>query len=308
MTNAPGTRLKLMTYNIGGGRDDDDLTQPAEFDQVLVNITRVIQNETPDILILQEVVEWVDEHQVRRNTAVNIARALGYIEGLHYGPTLSLQENFHSGKAAFVRSIFSDWLDFRQGNAILSRRNFVQLGDPSQAGPPRNLPVFRPTQYEGNRDTDPRYVLLGRIHTGDVAPFIVGTHLSTLRGERGSGADPEKARLAGEMRSAQIQRLLDLVRVHLLKRNELVFLLGDFNAPASEPCIAQRLVGEGGFKRLVPENDTTRTHLFKVDKPIDHIFVYPEHRLVESRCWIVDTELAHHASDHLPVVAEVTVV
>ena len=109
------------------------------------------------------------------------------------------------------------------------------------------------------------------------------------------------------MRSAQIHRLLDLVREHLLERNELVFLLGDFNAQASDPCIAKILVGDGGFERLVPQNVTTPTHLFKVDRPIDHIFVYPASRLIESRCWIVDTELAHNASDHLPVVADVIV-
>lgn len=306
--SASTTRLKLMTYNIGGGRDDDNLTQQGEFDQALANIAGVIYNEAPDVLVLQEAVEWVDENQVRHNTAAEIARVLGYMEGFCYGPTLSLQQNFHSGKAIFVRSVFNDWEDFRQGNALLSRWNFVRLGDPAQSGVPRNLPIFRPAQYEGNRDTDPRHALLGRVNCGVVSPFIIGTHLSTLRGERGSGQDPDKVRLAEEMRLTQIYRLLDLVRERLLERNELVFLLGDFNAQANDPCLAEVLVGEAGFQRLVPQNDTTRTHLFKVDKPIDHIFIYPANRLVEAHCRIVDTELAHNASDHLPVVAEVTVV
>jgi endonuclease/exonuclease/phosphatase family metal-dependent hydrolase len=309
MMSAASTHLKLMTYNIGGGRDDDNLAQQSEFDQSLANITQVIQKESPDILVLQEVIEWIDENRVQHNTAVEIARALGYIEGLYYGSTLSLQQNFHSNKTIFVRSIFNDWWDFRQGNAILSRSNFVRLGNPSVAGQPRNLPVFRPIQYEGSRDTDPRYALLSRIVKDGVSPFIIGTHLSTLRGERGDGFDPGKASLAAEMRSAQVRRLLALIREQLLQRNELVFLLGDFNAAVSESCIENILVGEGGFTRLVPRNDTTPTHLFKVDKPIDHIFVYPASRLVEQpQCRIVDTDLAFEASDHLPVVADVTVI
>ena len=42
-------------------------------------------------------------------------------------------------------------------------------------------------------------------------------------------------------------------------------------------------------------------------EPIDHILVHPVDRLTEYRCWIVDTPLAREASDHLPVVADVTI-
>lgn len=193
---------------------------------------------------------------------------------------------------------------------MLSRWSFVRLGNASLPGEPRNVPLFRPVQYDGTRDTDPRFAALGRISVETVSPFVIGTHLSTLRGERG-GLDreiPGKAKQAQEMRLQQCRRLLDLTRDHILSRGELAFLLGDFNAPASEPCIADALEAEGKFVRLVPQNDHTPTHLFKMGEPVDHIFVYPAARLVDFRCWIIeDTPLARQASDHLPVVAVVTV-
>ena len=180
----------------------------------------------------------------------------------------------------------------------------------SQAGTPRNVPLFRMPLYEGNRDTEPRYSLLSRIGSPDLAPFVVGVHLTTLVSEREREGGPrplaDKLEDAQDLRVRQARRLLTLLKEHVLARGEVLFLLGDFNAPASEPCISSVLVGEGGFRRLVPENEQTGTYP-KVVEPIDHILVYPDDRLTEYRCWIVDTPQAHAASDHLPVVAEVVI-
>jgi endonuclease/exonuclease/phosphatase family metal-dependent hydrolase len=86
----------------------------------------------------------------------------------------------------------------------------------------------------------------------------------------------------------------------------VVFLLGDFNAVAGEPCIGSVLESEGGFVRLIPAEGPDATHP-KAPGPIDHVFVYPRNRLVEYQCWIVDSATARRASDHLPVVADVEV-
>ena len=296
-----GTRLKLMTYNIGGGRKD--------FGSVLDDVVKVIQENSPDILVLQEAAEWLDSEQCWHSDASTIARELGYIKGLCFGPTLSMREHFHASKANFVHALFNDWLDWRQGNAILSRWGFVRLGDPSKTGEPRDIPLFRPLQYEGNRDTDPRHALLARVKTPAISFFIVGTHLSTLVGERGGVEQeiPGKAERAQEMRFKQTCYLLDLVKEHVLEPRELVFLMGDFNATANAACIANVLEARAGFVRLTPENDHIPTHP-EAAEPIDHIFVYPAARLVDYQCRIVDTPLAQQASDHLPVVAEVSVI
>jgi endonuclease/exonuclease/phosphatase family metal-dependent hydrolase len=111
---------------------------------------------------------------------------------------------------------------------------------------------------------------------------------------------------AQALRVEQAKRLLALLQEHVLTPGKVVFLLGDLNAPASEPCISSVLVGEGEFKRLKPAGAEGATHA-GVTEPIDHILIYPSDRLLEYRCWIVDTPLARGASDHLPVVADVTI-
>ena len=302
MNGQPISRFRLMTYNIGGGRKDLG-SQPD-------HVARVIEQVSPDVLALQEVASYQDADGEWHSLLAQIAQAGDFGENAHFAPALSMQQDMDVRKRLFVHGLFNDWQDWRQGNALLSRWAFVRLGDPSQPGTPRNVPLFRAPLYEGNRDTEPRYALLSRIKLPELTLYVVGLHLTTLVGERGreGGADPqsERAKAAQALRVQQARRLLDLLKEHVLARGEVVFLLGDFNAPASEPCIRSVLEAEGGFRRLKPEDGQKGTYP-KVVEPIDHILVYPGDRLVEYRCWIVDTAQAREASDHLPVVAEITI-
>jgi endonuclease/exonuclease/phosphatase family metal-dependent hydrolase len=296
------SRFRLMTYNIGGGRKDLG-SQPDD-------IAQVIEQVSPDILAIQEAASCQDADGVWHSLLSQVAKAGAFGNNAHFAPALSMKEHMVVQKGLFVHGLFNDWQDWRQGNATLSRWEFVRLGDPSQSGTPRNVPLFRAPLYEGNRDTEPRYALLSRIKAPHLAPFVVGLHLTTLVGEReregGAHPQPERLEAAQALRVQQAKRLLALLQDHVLARGEVVFLLGDFNAPASESCITSVLVDEGRFKRLNPTNDQEATHSEAIE-PIDHILVYPGDRLIEYRCWIVDTPLAREASDHLPVVADVTV-
>lgn len=294
--------LRLMTYNIGGGRKDLG-SQPDDAIHVIAAIS-------PDILAIQEAASYQDADGVWHSLLGQIAQIGDGGNHTHFAPALSMSKHMDVRKGLFVHGLFNDWQDWRQGNALLSRWQFARLGDPSQPGTPRNVPLFRAPLYEGDRDTEPRYALLARLALPDLAPFVVGLHLTTLVGERGREEgrhpDPAKAQAAQALRVQQARRLLTLLQEHVLARGEVVFLLGDFNAPASEPCIASVLVEEGGFTRLDPSNDQEATHPEAIE-PIDHVLVYPGDRLVEYRCWIVDTPQAREASDHLPVVADVTI-
>ena len=295
-------RFRLMTYNIGGGRKDLG-SQPDD-------VVRVIGEVAPDILAIQEAASYQDADGEWHSLLNQVAQAGAFGKHTHFAPALSMREQMDIRKGLFVHGLFNDWQDWRQGNALLSRWESVRLGDPSQPGTPRNVPLFRAPLYEGNRDTEPRYALLSRIKLPQLAIYVVGLHLTTLVGEREREGRPpaqsDRVEAARALRVEQARRLLVLLQKHVLKRGEVVFLLGDFNAAASEPCISSVLVEQGGFKRLNPTNDQESTHP-EVSKAIDHILVYPADRLVEYRCWIVDTPQAREASDHLPVVAEVTV-
>jgi endonuclease/exonuclease/phosphatase family metal-dependent hydrolase len=292
------SQFRLMTYNIGGARRD--------FGSVAGDVVKVVKEAAPDILLVQEATDFQNADGAWHSALDQVAQAGKCGKHVHFGPTLSMREHMHVRKTLFVRAMFSDLQDWRQGNAILSRWEFVRLGDPSKPGVPRNVPLYQPPLYQGNRDTDPRYALLARVNNSPVFPFVVGVHFTTLVAERGSLLFPGRAEEAEALRFKQARRLLDLLKEHVLEPGEVVFLLGDFNAAANEPCISSVLEAEGGFVRLNPSNNGIATHT-KAAEPIDHILVYPRGRLVEFECWIVDSPAARKASDHLPVVADVTV-
>lgn len=294
--------LRLMTYNIGGGRKSLG-SQPD-------GIVRVIEQTAPDIVVLQEAESYQDADGVWHGLLYEIARAGAFGKHVHFAPVLSMQGQMDVRQEQFVHALFNDWQDWRLGNALFSRWELTRLGDPSERGTHKNVPLFRAPMYEGDRDTEPRCALLSRIKVPQLNPFVVGVHFTTLVGERNREGEShphrDRSEAARALRVQQAKRLLALLREHVLARREVVFLLGDLNAPASEPCIASVLIDEGGFERLEPSNAQEATHAEAVE-PIDHIFVYPGDRLVEYRCWIVDSPLAREASDHLPVVADVTI-
>ncbi len=302
MDERQSSQFRLMTYNVGGGRKD--------FGSAFGDVIQVIQDASPDILVIQEVAEFQDGDGVWHRALNQIAQAGAFGKHVYFGPTICMREHMHVQKHLLVHGLFSDWQDWRQGNAMLSRWEFVRLGDPSKPGAPRNVPLYRTPLYQGTRDTDPRYALIARIDNAPVFPFVLGIHFTTLVAERECEGGPrpltDKAEEAQALRLKQARRLLDLLREHVLERREMVFLLGDFNAAASEPCITSVLESEGGFVRLSPTRGSNATHP-KVSAPIDHIFTYPSGRLLEYDCWIVDSPLARRASDHLPVIADVKV-
>jgi endonuclease/exonuclease/phosphatase family metal-dependent hydrolase len=287
-----------MTYNIGGLKE-------ARYR--LKDVIEVIRSIQPDILAVQEITETVDLDGNWQRVMETIADALGYGHNCYFGPTISMREHFTAKKALFVDGLFNDWQDWWSGNAIYSRWPFVRLGDRSKPGLPQNLPVYIPLQYQGNRDTDPRFVILARIGDGRSFPIVMATHFSTLLGER-DPVDPQRSQKkerAETMRWEQCQHMLDLTKRHLLERGELVILMGDLNATPSEACITDLLEKEGGFVRLAPIRSIP-THL-KVLEPVDHILVYPGKRRIEYGCWVIDDAFTRKASDHLPVVAGINI-
>jgi endonuclease/exonuclease/phosphatase (EEP) superfamily protein YafD len=149
--------------------------------------------------------------------------------------------------------------------------------------------------------------LIAHLDCDFVQPYAIAAHLTTLRGEYSFAKHRSNpiAEKAGTLRSEQCQRVLDIIQKHLLKQNELVFLLGDFNAFPSEACIRAILENEGLFTRLLPCNPMP-TH-FDAPEPIDHILVHAGNKRVEYDCWIADSPSAKLASDHLPVVADVII-
>ncbi|MDI6768296.1 MAG: endonuclease/exonuclease/phosphatase family protein [Anaerolineales bacterium] len=299
--NDKPTHIKLMSYNIGGGRKN----LGSKFD----DIVHVIKENAPDILAIQETAEWEDLSGNRESQPQRIASEALSTHQRYFGPTLSMRADFHPRKALFIHGVFNDWKDWAQGNALFSLWPFVRLGDINKSGQPENIPLYRPI-YSGNRDTDPRYVILSRIKISSLGIFVLVTHLTTLVGERktissdgGTNEIPGKDMEAQGIREEQSKLLLGLMNEFIIKRNEPAILMGDLNATASEPCIADVLEAKGGLFRLLPK-DNTPTHL-KLSEPVDHILVFPGRKRIEYNCSVINDQF--RASDHNPVVAEIDI-
>jgi endonuclease/exonuclease/phosphatase family metal-dependent hydrolase len=295
--------LRVATLNISGGEKSFEefpqATQKSRQEALEILVNRL----DATLLCLQEVSEYTDSEGLAHSLMDGINKAGSY-DYSYFGETISMDTHMQVKKDVMVKGVFNDWCDWSKGNAIHARIPFARLSDPSRPGTPRNIPIYQPPVYEGNRDTEPRFVILTRVKEPP-HPFIVTLHLTTLVNERRALRSPDQVNKAQKIRSQQISRLLDLVRDNILKKGEPLILAGDFNASSEEACIENMLLSENGFKRLKPENEGP-SHP-EAEDPIDHIFFFPEDRLLDYHCWIETSGLSRKASDHLPVVADLKI-
>jgi len=286
-----------MTYNVGKLKDD-----PNRSDAIL----DVIQHFQPDVLALQELTITEYRNGLVQSFATPLITGMGY-SNVIFGQTISLRDHFHLGKELFVDGIFQGWKEWQQGNAIFSKYAFVDINDPQVYFDGYNIPIFKPVEYLGSRDTDPRHAIFSRLEIKPHYPYIVNTHFTTLVGERGKEEEiiPEKKQEAITLRLEQAQRISKLVKKHIIEQKKMLFLCGDFNAMEDEACIQDEFEQRLGLTRLIPEN-MEPTHP-KLPKPVDHIFIYAGASCIKYRCHIVDEGLARKASDHLPVLAYIEI-
>lgn len=292
--------LRVATLNISGGEKTfEECTHDSQQSR-LEALEMLIKRLDADVLCLQEMSQYVDADGANHSLMDKINNAGNYPHAF-FGKTVSMETHMQVKKDVMVTGIFNDWWNWSKGNAIHARVPFARLGDPNRSGLPRNIPLFRPLAYEGNRDTDPRAALLTRLKEAPF-PFVSTLHLTTLVGERLPDEVPQKKEEAHLVRFQQICRLLDLVRANIIEKNEPLIVAGDFNAMEDEYSINHLLESAPGFMRLVPENDGP-THP-DVERAVDHIFFFPRERLVSYTCRIETSDLSRRASDHLPVVAD----
>jgi len=295
--------LRVATFNISGGEKTFEEFSHATQRSHHKTLEILIKRMDADVLCFQEASQYIDIDGIAHSLMDEIRLTREY-EHFFFGTTLSMETHMQVKKDIMVKGIFNDWWNWSKGNAIYSRVPFGLLSDPARSGVPRNIPLYRPISYEGNRDSDPRCALLTRLKVPPY-PFLSTLHLTTLVGERQPPVIPRKNEQAYLLRYQQMCRFLDLVRKNVLEKDEPLILTGDFNATSDEFCIAYLLETENGFVRLIPENEGP-THT-GIEKPVDHIFFYPRSRLVEYNCWIEAGDLSKRASDHLPVVADLKI-
>jgi len=203
------------------------------------------------------------------------------------------------GTAILVKqqhSVYDLWCDNRPGHAV------VQI-----------LPWYldAPTIYLGNRDTQPRTLLLARVRLANRFVLFCCTHLATLKEEgdrqHGKGKGPVTQK-AVALRAKQIKWIVQYIDSYQRAREadgktrEPVIIVGDFNA---EPE-ASELQGLTQLNlELVTPNVgyTHRKHKILID------LIYATKCAIKGTACIVDlTKLEvlsdRRVSDHNPVIAD----
>lgn len=283
--------LRLMTYNIGGGRRDQD--------KKIENCIQVIDSISPDILGLQEANFKIHPTKGVHSDTDDVANTLGY-KYRSFHDHITLKKHFSISNTKMVDAIYDDYDDWQVGNSLISKLPFISLSDPFIDGQPKIIPIYKTQLYEGNRDTEPRFASLSRIKFGEINPYLITTHLSTLRGERGQMKQIEIYEKAVKLRKLEIQNIIALLEKKVLNKFRPVILMGDFNAEIEEDSLAT--LRNAGFSWSKP--DGVCTHQVH-NLIIDHIFCFPSTSVKFLSSKIIDTPFSREASDHLPVVAEV---
>jgi endonuclease/exonuclease/phosphatase family metal-dependent hydrolase len=240
------THLRVMSYNVHGCFGVDGRISPRR-------IARVIAQQSPDLVALQEIDEGRVRSRSERQSAM-IAELLGY--HVIFCPTVIRGEEHY-------------------GHAILSRL------------PIETVKIAQLPQHPGGLWPEARGALLSRIRFGDLPVNIVTTHLG----------------LSSRERLAQVEALLGPDWLGPVLETEPVIVCGDFNfAPRSLPF--RRMTAR---LRHVVQAGTRRIYTFSSARPfiqLDHIFAsrhfHPE------RVIAVRNDLTRVASDHLPLVADLT--
>ncbi len=293
--------LRVATLNVAGGEKTFEQVSNDSKQARLEALGKLIKHLNADLLCLQEVSQYIDAKGVTYSLRDRINQECDF-RSCFYGKTLTMKMHVQAKNETTSDGVFKDWMDWSKGNAIHSRFAFSSMNDPKAADEPRNIPLYQPAAYEGNRDTEPRHVILSRLNRAPF-PFAATLHLTTLVGERQLESSLARIEQAQMLRSQQIGKFLDLVRKPVLEERQPMILAGDFNAEKDEACIQQLF--EAGFIRLEPQK-AGPSHGGS-GRMIDHILFFPRERLVNYESFIEDSDLSKRASDHLPVVADMRI-
>ena len=248
--------------------------------------------DQPDIILLQECIGFEDmsaSPSGRWQTGSAILREIFSDYQCFFFPAVTSHNNPHPGKwnryteKGDVTNYIPTYVDVQQGygictrKGISSRKLWVPWADPENVRPDADLvdtdcvSCFEPISittglYLGQRDTEPRLVIMGRakFESAGESRYLnyLNIHLNTLRGEREGNV--RLNRRAGASRLRQIELILDNIvsayqettRYRIpagtkQSQRDIWVIGGDFNTtPDSEEI---RLIRQAGFIDTIPD-------------------------------------------------------
>ena len=308
--------LQVVTFNIGGARG----MRPAPHDHekhaldVICTLQQVINPAQPTVIALQESgVAMVSG--IQKNVSRSMAQLLGngFVDA--FAPEVTMCDHPHPN--LWDRPAFRHMTHAAEGNAIVTNLpvedwpwgSYPTYDSCAMTGAwSRHTPISRATLYSsGNRDTQPRNLMVASLNYGGMPMYVLNTHLGVLIGEDRHDPSYERSRTASQMRQAQVREIL--LVIDELKRadraNELperaILLVGDFNA---KPATPEMEMLQRRFRWLSPENDRRElwTH-FTHRILVDHILLHdPAQQFEVISCHIQSKIPFDDLTDHRPTV------
>jgi len=150
----------------------------------------------------------------------------------------------HGSEASFSRAIDLPTFEFPHALCQVEAESDWIRATPHSQRVPANEVYFRPTYYQGSRDSDPRVAqacLLGWFNVcdpDDIVPayVLINVHLSTLRREYAANERGRTPSLeATFLREAQLMVIARYVHEVELSHELPVIVAGDFNAEPDSP-------------------------------------------------------------------------
>lgn len=308
--------LQVVSFNIGGARG----MRPAPHDHEKLAVDahsalrQVITPSQPTLIALQESgVAMYNGHS--RNVGRKMARLLGADYNESFAPEVTMCDHPHPN--LWDRPAYRDMTGAAEGNAIITNLpleawswgSYPAYGDCYTPGVwARHTTISRATLYSsGNRDTQPRNLMVASLNYRGIPFYFLNTHLGLLIGEDRRDATFERSRSASQIRQAQVSEILNVIEE--LKQadryNERperpIILAGDFNAQPDSPEMEML---QRHFRLLKPENKrrelwTHHSHRIL----IDHILLHdPAERFEVISCHIQSKIPFDDLTDHRPTV------
>lgn len=309
--------LQVVTFNIGGARG----MRPAPHnhdklaEDTVKTLKQVINPTQPTIIALQETgLAFTDGDS--KNVGGKMAEILGR-DYLHsFAAEVTMRDHPHP--QLWDRPSYRGMMHAAEGNAIITNLKPKEwswgtyeaiISQKVFHSWSRNTQISRATLYStGNRDTQPRNLMVASLQYDGIPLYFLNTHLGVLIGEDRHDPTYERSRTASQIRMEQVREILYVIEElkNADQENEEperpIILAGDFNAKADTPEMEML---QPMFQLLSPENSTNEQWTHQSHRIlIDHILLHdPKQQLEAVSCHIQNKIPYDDLTDHRPAVA-----
>jgi len=309
--------LQVVTFNIGGARGLRPA--PHNYDKLaedtVTTLQQVINPTQPTIIALQETgLAFVN------GATKNVGRKMAELLGNGYIDAFVSEVNMrdHPHPNLWDRPSYRGMMHAAEGNSIVTNLKPMDwswgtyesvVSQKVFSSWTRHTTISRATLYStGNRDTQPRKLMVSSLMYNDIPLYLMNTHLGVLIGEDRHDPDYERSRSASQMRMEQVREILYVID-ELKTADEsneaperAIILTGDFNATLDSPEMEML---QQHFQVLVPENRASELWTHQSHRIlIDHILLHdPAQSFEVLSCHIQSTLSFDDLTDHRPAVA-----